>query len=123
MVNLNISHQGTPSGAPTLDPNGVLQHGWATYECGRSRNRHSCCAGLRVHIQNEAAIPNGDLTHAPENGKIDAAKALQAMKACAITTAETPQNILTEHLQGMTPDTSGHLPNLPDMRRNSVTLY
>ena len=95
-----------------------LQHGWATYECERRRNRHSCRAGLRVHMQNEAAIPLGEHTHAPEDGKIEAAKSVQGMKARAQTTAETPQHILTNHLQGLTQGAAGHLPNLPDMRRN-----
>ena len=59
-----------------------------------------------------------DHTHGPEQHKVSALKALQAMKTRAQTTDEAPQQILIANLGGLSEGTAAYLPDIPVVRQN-----
>ncbi|XP_068245328.1 uncharacterized protein [Palaemon carinicauda] len=96
-----------------------LANGVVSFKCEERRNKASCKAKVKVHIQRSEVV--GTLhnhTHAPSKGKIDAAKTIQRVNMRAISTKETAQQILSEACRSIDEETRANLPPIHHLRRN-----
>ena len=96
-----------------------LANGVVSFECEERRNKASCKAKVKVHMQQSEVV--GRLhshTHAPSQAKIIAEKTVQKVKKRAIETEETPQVILSEACSTIDEETGATLPPIHHLRRN-----
>ena len=75
------------------------------------------CKGKVKVLGNDLEVLR-DHTHEPEQHKVSALKALQAMKTRAQTSDEAPQQILSANLGGLSEGAAAYLPDIPVVRRN-----
>lgn len=92
-----------------------LANGVESWEC-EQRRRKTCKA--KVRLQNDQIIHRfNDHTHAPNQTKVDVAKIRADMKRTAVTSADTPQRILSTGLANANPAVAVNLPKMDNMRR------
>ena len=96
-----------------------LTTGVVSFECEERRNRATCKAKVKVHIQqNEIVDRLHDHTHAPDETKIEAAKTTHNIKMRATNTEETAQQIISEACVLTDEATGANLPPIHHTKHN-----
>ncbi|XP_001198994.3 uncharacterized protein LOC763117 isoform X1 [Strongylocentrotus purpuratus] len=93
-----------------------LANGWESFECELRRNRNECKARVKVLGADEFRDKT-EHNHPPDHGKADAYKLKAAMKRRAVSTDESPQQILMATLPQATDEGVMALPGPTNMRR------
>ena len=87
------------------------------YECELRRSRNYCKAKIKVK-NNELVSKVNEHTHPADATRIQNLKALQEMKNRARDTQETPHQIVTRAVEGMSEECSAILPTISHLKRN-----
>ena len=96
-----------------------LVNGAVSFECEERRNKATCKAKVKVHIErNEVVGRLHTHTHAPSKAKIEASKTIQRVNIRAINTEETPQQTLSEACGTIDEEMAANLPPIHQLRRN-----
>nr|XP_054752514.1 uncharacterized protein LOC129258231 [Lytechinus pictus] len=93
-----------------------LANGWESYECTLRRNRNACKARIKVFGADQFRDKT-EHNHPPDHGKANAYKLKAAMKRRAVSTDESPQEILMATMHQATDEGAMSLPGLTNMRR------
>ena len=93
-----------------------LANGVVSYECERRRH-NNCKAKIKVKGHDVLGRVNSH-THAPDINRPEKLKVQQEIKTKAVTTEATPQQIITQAVEGMTDGASTQLPAIQHIRRN-----
>ena len=88
-----------------------------SYECELRSSKSQCKAKIKVKDNEVVCKVNGH-KHGPDMIRIENIKALLEMKSRARDTQETPQQIISQAVEGMNENVAVSLPTVSHLRRN-----
>ena len=88
-----------------------------SYECELRRSKSQCKAKINVK-DNEVVCKVNEHTHGPDMIRIENIKTLQDMKSRGRDTQDTPQQIISQAVEGMNESVAASLPTVSHLRRN-----